>query len=121
MVHFIAKYWHYVSTAGIMFTKLFTYFFSPLSLIPTCHLSISHLPYTSSSISFFIFIFSFTFFLLPFSAVLRLSSATLLISDSLSVVEVKSIKTGRSTCTTTALHLVHWPAVSHIPAAVLQR
>lgn len=50
-----------------------------------------------------------------------LSFATFLISDSLSVVEVKSMKTGQLTCTTTVLHPVHWPAVSHIPAALLLR
>lgn len=46
---------------------------------------------------------------------------TFLISGSLSVAEVKSIKTGRSTCTTTVLHLVRWPAVSLTPAALPPR
>lgn len=50
-----------------------------------------------------------------------LFSSTFLISDSSSVVEVKGMTTGRPTCTTTVLHLVHWPAVSHIPAALLLR
>lgn len=40
-----------------------------------------------------------------------------LLSLSLSAAGVKSSKTGRSTCTTTVRHRVHWPAASRTPAA----
>ena len=94
----------YMHNIKCVFIKLFTFFFiSPLYLIPVYSLLIS---------SFFSSLSNFCTCLL---------SDVFLPSGSLSAVEVRSIQTGQSTCTTTALHLVHWPVVSLIPAASLQR
>lgn len=106
----------YHHSRKMLFIKLFS-LISPLSLIPAS-LPVSYSHYIFSFISLLISLFVFPS---PSNFCTCLCSATSLVSGSLSVAAVKSIKTGRSTCTTTVLHLVHWPVVSLIPAALLLR
>lgn len=104
----------YQHNRKMLLIRLFTFFLSPPHP-HSCLFSPSFIQVTYPLLS------------LSLSFLLHSNFCTCLYSDkcfvfgSLSVVEVKSTKTGQSTCTTTALHLVHWLVVSLIPAVLLQR